>query len=46
LELEKRKKEIEEDIDWVCCDWLKIVLRQVCKKVKEEGKTKIEESRL
>lgn len=44
LQIECRKKEIEEDVEWVSNNWMKILFREACKQVKKEEKAKIEES--
>jgi len=44
LQIECRKKEIEEDVEWVSNNWMKILFREACEQVKKEEKAKIKES--
>lgn len=41
--IENRRNEIENDLDWVTGNWMSIIFKDVCTKVKEEERAKKEE---
>lgn len=43
LLIDNRRNEIEKDIDWVAENWMSILFKDICTKVKEEEKAKKEE---